>query len=229
MDDLAMDVSGLQIRLLEWFKRNGRRFPWRETVDPYAVLLAEKLLQQTAVGQRVVQVYEKLLHEYPNAMALANAKPEDISVVIEPLGLHYRAHELVILARQVVSHHGGRMPCDLRSLVALRGVGDYGARAVLCFAFGVGVPVVDTNVARILHRLFGLRGPLPANPARKKSLRALAGSLLPEGLSREFNLALLDLGAMVCRPSVPRCQTCPLLEYCQFGRCSAIKESEDDR
>ena len=217
MSDLAEpDVLEIQTRLLDWFRISGRQFPWRQTCDPYAMLLAEKLLQQTVVREGVVQAYDDLLVAYPTPTALAEADVESIRTMIQSLGLHYRAQELVALAQEISEKHGGHVPQDFKSLLALPGVGDYIARAVLCFAFGQDVPIVDTNVARILYRLFGLPGPMPANPARKRSLIELAGSLLPTGQSREFNLAMLDFGALVCRPSAPECDACPLSHVCEF-------------
>lgn len=218
MSDLAEpDVLEIQTRLLDWFHISGRQFPWRQTRDPYAMLLAEKLLQQTVVREGVVQAYDDLLVAYPTPAALAEADVESIRATIQSLGLHYRAQELVALAREISEKHGGHVPQDFKSLLALPGVGDYIARAVLCFAFGQDVPIVDTNVARILYRLFGLPGPMPANPARKRNLTELAESLLPIGQSREFNLAMLDLGALVCKAPMPKCDLCPLLPVCEFA------------
>ncbi|MBL7091655.1 hypothetical protein [Acidovorax sp.] len=218
MSDLAEpDVLEIQTRLLDWFRISGRQFPWRQTCDPYAMLLAEKLLQQTVVREGVVQAYDDLLVAYPTPTALAEADVESIRTMIQSLGLHYRAQELVALTREISEKHGGCVPQDLKSLLALPGVGDYIARAVLCFAFGQDVPIVDTNVARILYRLFGLSGPMPANPARKRNLIELAGSLLPTGQSREFNLAMLDFGALVCKSSSPECDHCPLSPVCEFN------------
>jgi len=218
MSDLTEpDVLEIQTRLLDWFCVSGRQFPWRQTRDPYAVLLAEKLLQQTVVREGVVRAYNDLLAAYPTPAALAEADVESILATIQPLGLHYRAQELVALAREIYEKYDGYVPQDLKSLLALPGVGDYIARAVLCFAFGQDVPIVDTNVARILYRLFGLPGPMPANPARKRNLIELAGALLPSGQSQEFNLAMLDLGALVCKPSAPECDVCPLSHVCEFA------------
>lgn len=219
MGDLTKpDVLEIQTRLLSWFRVSSRQFPWRETRDPYAILLAEKLLQRTAVREGVVRAYEDLLAAYPTTATLAKADVESIQTTIQSLGLHYKAQELVTLARAISEKHGGYIPQDLKSLLALPGVGDYTARAVLCFAFGQDVPIVDTNIARILYRLFGLPGPVPANPARKRSLVELAGSLVPNGQSREFNLAMLDLGALVCRASGPHCTECPVQQLCTYHK-----------
>jgi A/G-specific adenine glycosylase len=210
------DVIEIQSRLLKWFRVSGRQFPWRQTRDPYAILLAEKLLQQTAVRESVVQAYHDLLASYPTPAALAQADLDNIRPMIQPLGLHYRSQELVTLAEAIAERHGGYIPKDLKSLLALPGVGDYTARAILCFALGQDVPVVDTNIARILYRLFGLPGPIPANPARKQSLIDLAGSLVPKGEARQLNWAMIDLGALICKVSKPHCGACPLQQLCTY-------------
>ena len=219
-DDIAPEI---QTRILSWFHDHGRQFPWRQARDPYAILLAEKLLQQTSVRQDLLDAYRALLDRYPTPEELAVANVAQIRPVIQPLGFHYRAEELVALAKSIVQKHAGRIPQDLKSLLALPGVGDYTARAVLCFAFGEDVPIVDTNVARILYRLFGLPGPMPANPARKGALIELAQSLIPAGRSRDFNFAVLDLGALVCKPTSPVCAKCPLAPLCGFAASGSFQ------
>ncbi len=212
------DSTGhFQDSLLAWFARAKRDFPWRSRRDPYAVLIAEKLLQQTAARDVVVRSYEHLLRRYPTTELLAQAHVPDLESIIRPLGFAYRAVELREMARSLVARHGGEVPADLGALLALPGVGDYAARAVLSFAFGEDVPVVDTNVARFLYRLYGLPGRQPTNPARKKSLINLAATLVPTGRSKDYNLAILDLCATVCKPGVPLCAVCPVRPYCVHG------------
>jgi len=206
-----------QDSLLAWFAQTRRDFPWRSQRDPYAVLIAEKLLQQTAVRNVVVRSYEYLLRRYPTPELLAQAHVPDLEGIIRPLGFVYRAVELREMAQSLVARHSGNVPSDLGALLALPGVGDYAARAVLSFAFGEDVPVVDTNVARFLYRLYGLPGPQPANPARKKSLINLAATLVPTGRSKDYNLAVLDLCATVCKPGVPLCAVCPVRTFCAYG------------
>ena len=210
-------VPEIQTRLLRWFRACGRRLAWRDTRDPYAVLLAEKLLQQTAVREGLVRAYAGLLAVYPTPAALAEGDVDRIRAIIRPLGLHYRAAELVALGQALCERHAGRVPRDLESLLALPGVGHYSARAVLCYALGEQVAVVDTNVARVLYRLFGLTGAFPSNPARKRSLIELATTLLPQGKARELSWAMIDLGALVCRASRPDCERCPLEDLCDHA------------
>jgi A/G-specific adenine glycosylase len=206
----------LQERLLAWFERRGRNFPWRSQPSPYGVLIAEKLLQQTAAIDKLVEVYNTMMGAYPTPKLLACADISTLEDIIQPLGLGYRAKELRDMANELTVRHNGEVPRDLKELIELPGIGDYTARAVLSLAFGQDIPIVDTNIARFLYRVFGLRGPLPANPARKRGLTELAGRLIPQGRSREFNLALLDLCAEMCKPNKPQCSKCPVRMYCAY-------------
>lgn len=216
-----------QAALLGWFSKYRRKFPWRRKSDPYAILIAEKLLQQTAARDVVVQAYRKFLKRYPTPRRLAQAEVTDIEEIIRPLGFTYRAQELKVLGQELLVRHGGAVPCTLPQLLSLPGVGDYAARAVLSFAFSEDVPIVDTNVARFLYRIFGVEGRMPSNPARKKSLIALAATLVPTGRSKEWNLAVLDLCALICTPVKPKCLMCPVREYCAIGSQRAPVPSED--
>lgn len=206
----------LQERLLDWFERKGRNFPWRSQSSPYAVLIAEKLLQQTAAIDKLVEVYNRIVNTYPTPRLLADADISTLENIIQPLGLRYRAKELRDMANELIASHNGEVPRDLKKLIELPGIGDYAARAVLSLAFGEDMPVVDTNIARFLYRMFGLPGPLPSNPARKRALIELAGKLIPKGRSRKFNLALLDLCAQICKVNKPECLGCPVQTYCAY-------------
>lgn len=215
---LQQNKSKLQKLLLDWYSDNRRDFPWRNTNNPFEVLLAEKLLQQTKARDLVVSIYINLLARYPTAQALMNATVGELRETIQPLGLAYRASEIRQMAAEIVELHGGEVPSNLKELLNLTGVGDYCARAVLSFAYNQGVPVVDTNIARFLHRLCGIEKSLPANPARKKYLRSLATQLLPENGARDFNLAILDVCAAVCTSQNPKCYACPLQEFCAYAQ-----------
>jgi A/G-specific adenine glycosylase len=206
----------LQERLLDWFERKGRHFPWRSRPSPYSVLIAEKLLQQTAAIDKLVEVYNKIIYTYPTPGLLAKADISTLEGIIQPLGLKYRAKELHEMANELIARHNGEVPRDLNKLIELPGVGDYAARAVLSLAFDEDIPVVDTNIARFLYRMFGLEGPLPSNPARKRALIKLAGKIIPRGRARKFNLALLDLCAKICKPNKPQCSECPVQMHCAY-------------
>lgn len=212
----------VQRKLLSWFEENERSFPWRRTTNPFRVLIAEKFLQQTAATPAVIAAYKQTVRLFPTPAALALAPISTLKTIIAPLGFHYRAVELKRLAKTIVSKHNGRVPEDFSDLIQLPGVGDYSARAVLAFAFGLDVPVVDTNVARFLHRIYGLHAPVGNNPARSRRLLQLATSLVPNGRARNFNLAVLDLCALICTHSRPNCTVCPLRRDCTFANSSVV-------
>lgn len=212
------DVKEIQDHLLNWFEMNSRDFPWRHTKKPYHIIIAEKLLQQTIARSYVIEAYEAIITRYPTPKDLANAKISDLQKIIKPLGLTYRANELIIMANEILEEHGGKIPKDLNDLLTLTGVGDYSARAILAFAYNEDVPIVDTNVARFIHRILGLDESIPTNPARSKKLRDYAKGLLPQGKSRKFNFAVLDLCAAVCKPRNPECFICPIKNKCGFGK-----------
>jgi A/G-specific adenine glycosylase len=211
-------LKEIQVCLLHWFGKEGRDFPWRHQSDPYAILIAEKLLQQTAVGEVVVNAYQRLLLLCPDPLALAQAPVEVLEDIVKPLGLRYRAKELRTIGEHLVAGHGGHVPRIMKELMAIPGVGEYSAKAILSFAFGDDVAVVDTNVARFLYRLFAIPGKLPANPARKADLAALAQRLIVPGRSKETNWAILDLCAKVCRSNEPYCCSCPIQPYCGHAK-----------
>jgi DNA (cytosine-5)-methyltransferase 1 len=211
-------IVNIQTKLLAWFEQNARSFPWRETTDPYRILIAEKLLQQTAVNENVVSAYEMILERHPTVEHLARATAKDLEPAMRPLGFRYRATELPVLAKTLVRDEAAQIPQNLKALLSLPGVGDYSARAILSFAHNQNVPIVDTNVARLLHRLFGITEPLPSNPARNKRFLTLASRLLPAGKARKFNLACLDLCAEICTVRRPSCNICPLQRDCVYGQ-----------
>lgn len=203
-------------RLLEWYRRQARDLPWRRTRDPYRVLVSEFMLQQTQVS-RVLDYYPRFLTRFPTVGALADARPRQVREAWEGLGYYRRAEHLHRLARTVVREHAGAIPADPDALHALPGVGRYTAGAVATFAYERRVPAVDTNVARVLRRVFR---PRPATGARgARRLWALAESLLPRrpGTAWEFNQALMDLGATVCVARRPRCEVCPVRPACRTG------------
>jgi DNA (cytosine-5)-methyltransferase 1 len=207
----------LRSQLLAWHKQHQRPFPWRQTTDAMAILVTEKLLQQTAATEGVVRAYRLITGRYRSWRALARAETRSLERIVEPLGFRYRARELVELARVVDTRYGGDLPAELAELQRLPGVGDYCARAVLSFAFGKPVAVVDTNVARFLVRYFGLTIHISKNPARDRRLHHIADAIIQHNGSRELNLAILDLCAAHCTARSPTCHGCPLAGHCCFG------------
>ncbi len=204
--------------LLAWFGTYGRKLPWRKSRNPYEVLVIEKLLQQTSVRKSLIEVYQFIVGKYPTPQALSQADVEELRAYIRPLGLHYRSKELILMAVDIMGRFGGIVPNELKELLSLYGVGDYSARAVLSFAFGKDVPVVDTNIARILFRVFEIPGKFPQNPARSRKLINLAQSLIPSGKSKEFNWGMIDLGALICLSRKPLCKSCPIHDLCLYNK-----------
>jgi A/G-specific adenine glycosylase len=194
-------------RLVSWFSANGRDFPWRRERDPFRVLVAEKLLQQTTYGH-VLKAYGAFFEKFPDARALAAAEVSDIEAAIRGLGFQrQRARQLKELACSLVAEHGGAVPRDKGALLRLSGVGEYVASAVLCFAFGMDEPIVDINVRRVVGRLFGWRG------LKDNEIAERLRQMIPPGRGREFNWALIDFSALVCSRR-PKCRKCPLSDLC---------------
>jgi A/G-specific adenine glycosylase len=201
-------VERVQTALLDWYASYGRDLPWRRTRDPYAVLVAEVMLQQTQV-ERVVPKWQAWLERFPSFSALAAATRADAVRAWQGLGYNLRAVRLHHIAQQVSILHGGQLPRSLDGLLGLKGVGRYTAGAVACFAFEQPVAMVDTNVRRVLGRVF-----LGGVPASRERLSRLAEEVLPLRAAYAWNQALMDLGATVCRAGRPACLLCPLRELC---------------
>jgi A/G-specific adenine glycosylase len=203
-----------QRRVLAWYAANGRDLPWRKTRNPYAILVCEVLSHQTQVA-RVLPVYERLLRRYPTVTALARAPLADVKAITDPLGYKIRARWLHSAALQVTNRGRGIFPSTLDELQQLPGVGRYTAGAVMNFAYGRDAPVLDTNVARVLRRHFGLA----AGPgAHTRELWSLATAVIPKGQGYLINQAFMDLGAIVCRSRAPRCDECPIRRTCSWRR-----------
>ena len=203
-----------QRRVLAWYTVDGRDLPWRKSRDPYAILVSEILSHQTQIS-RVVPVYEQVLGRYPTVRAMAKAPLADIKAITDPLGYKIRGSWLHAAALQVADRADGRFPETLEELRRLPGVGRYTAAAVMNFAHQRDAPLLDTNVARLLRRHFGVSA---TARARTAELWALAAAVIPRGKGYLINQALMDLGAMVCRSRSPRCDDCPLRLSCDFRR-----------
>jgi len=219
-------------RLLKWFRRQGRALPWRATRDPYHVLVSEFMLQQTQV-KRVRDFYPRFLARFPTVHALADARPSQVNAAWNGLGYYRRAANLHRLARTVVREHGGTIPDDPDALIRLPGVGRYTAGAVASFAYERREAAVDTNVARVLSRVFRTRGRgcrggrggrdgatgQRDNGTNERRIWQLAERLLPRRRKTawEFNQALMDLGATVCTARSPKCPSCPVRPACRTG------------
>src|SRR5215510_2533015 len=192
-----------QQRLSQWYRRSGRDLPWRRTTDPYAILVSEVMLQQTQV-ERVLEYYRRFLARFPTVAALAAASVDAVLAAWQGLGYYRRARNLHLAAQQIMAQHQGRFPDTFDEVAGLPGVGRYTAGAVLCFAFGKRYPILDTNVQRILERVF-VRRPAARASAHQKRLWRLAEDVLPHGTDAwVINQAMMDLGATVCTARTPR-------------------------
>jgi A/G-specific adenine glycosylase len=207
-----------QQRLLSWYDRNKRDLPWRNTADPYNILVSEIMLQQTQVD-RVIPKYLEFLTKYPTLEALANAPVEEVKDIWYPLGYNVRPLRLHSIAREAVEKYGGKIPADPETLQGLKGIGRYTAGAVLSFAFGQAAPILDTNVRRVLFRVFLGEGD-PKRYSLQKELWELSEALIPADKVYDFNQALMDFGATVCTARKPVCLVCPLNEICKAYPCT---------
>jgi len=199
--------------LLTWYGVYGRDLPWRRTSDPYHILVSEIMLQQTQVD-RVLPKYHEWLDKYPSLDALASAPETDVADAWRPLGYNIRPRRLHAIAREAVARYGGRLPSDADTLLSFKGIGAYTAGAIRSFAFGQRAAILDTNVARVLLRVFVGRGD-PKVHATRKHLWAVSEALVPRGRVFDFNQALMDLGAMVCVARKPKCPICPMKKLCR--------------
>ena len=216
-------LRAFQRRLLAWYRVCQRKLPWRETRDPYRILVSEIMLQQTQVD-RVVPKYREFLRRYPTLKALAGARTPELKKVWYPLGYNVRPLRLRRIAQRALRDHGGRIPDSYDGLLAMDGIGRYTAGAVLSFAFNRDAPIVDTNVARLLSRYFGLRGAATqgrtpayakASAGRQRRLWKLAEAVIPGGKGYLINQAMMDFGATVCTARAPQCPACVLRRTCR--------------
>jgi A/G-specific adenine glycosylase len=200
-------------RLLAWYRINGRDLPWRRTDDPYHILVSEIMLQQTQVD-RVLPKYHEWLAKYPSLGALAAADEGEVSASWRPLGYNIRPRRLQAIARESVARYGGALPSDHETLLSFKGIGAYTAGAIRSFAFRQRAAILDTNVARVLFRVYVARGNVKEHRTRKH-LWAISEALVPHKHVFDFNQALMDLGATVCTARNPRCGVCPLKRLCR--------------
>lgn len=201
-------------RILKWHEEHRRVFPWRKDRDPYRVLVAELMLQRTRAKQ-VSQVYSEFIKRIPAPKDIAKIGEDEIAKLLEPLGLKHRIPRFISLLKKLASEYEGEVPSKIDALLELPGVGKYVANAVLCFGFGLPVPIVDVNVARVLSRFFGI-SPTKRRAHTDGSFWELAERLIKQaGDGVKFNEAILDFAALVCSPK-PQCGLCPLSSMCAY-------------
>lgn len=201
-----------QMAMLDWYGKNRRGYVWRAQADPYKILVAEIMLQQTN-ADKVEPVYANFVKQYPNINALMQSDLQAVKAVLRPLGLEYRAARLKNIAEKLVVEHGGEVPSTEEALLVLPGIGRYVANAVLCFAYSRRVALVDVNVIRLYDRVFGFRS-RKNRPREDSEVWEFASKMLPGANFKEYNLALLDFTAIICTLKRPNCTGCPITGIC---------------
>ena len=210
-------VNDLRRDLLRWWDYGKRYYPWRENQDPYKVLVAEVLLHRTRADQ-VVPLYDLFLVRFPNVQALAKSTPDKLLRLFHSAGLQWRWKLLHAMSVELEARFNGQIPEDFAQLISLPGVSHYIASAVRCFAFNHPDAILDTNTVRVTGRLLGL--PITDSSRKNIQFRAVLQSLIDPEHPREFNFALLDFAAILCRTRLPCQGECPLRCYCHFYRKS---------
>jgi A/G-specific adenine glycosylase len=203
-------------QIIIWFDENKRLLPWRDTDNPYHILVAEILLQQTD-AKKVSLIYPGFIERYPTTAALMRAEKGELDGFISNIGLNYRAERLLTMACEIEDKYGGQVPCSEYELMSLPGVGRYVANAVLSAAFSMRVAVVDTNIIRIFGRFFGIYSQR-SRPRSDPDMWSVAHELLPRKAAkcRSWNYAMLDFCALVCKFYNPRCSDCVCAKRCRW-------------
>jgi A/G-specific adenine glycosylase len=216
--------------LLDWFQTYQRDLPWRKDHDPYRIWVSEIMLQQTRVAT-VIPYYERFLARFPDVQSLAAAPQEEVLRLWSGLGYYSRARNLQHAAQQIVAKHGGEFPHQREDVMALAGIGEYTAAAILSIAFGEERAVLDGNVARVISRLEAVRGDL-REPLRWRRLQSTADELLARESPGDWNQAMMELGATLCTPRSPQCLLCPVAEFCKarkLGMAESLPEKRKKR
>lgn len=214
-NDHVLTTKPFHASLSAWDAVHRRSFPWRTTTNPFYIMMAELMLRRTQARQ-VVPVYESFIEHYPDPYVLATAPADEVAQSLFSLGLSWRVPAFQQIARTLVEQYNGTVPPSYDTLLTLPGIGDYVASAVCCFAFAQPVIIVDTNTVRVAGRLFGIA--THAESRRRQPVRQLLWALLDKSNPRAYNYCLLDLAALICTPAHPRCENCPLVQYCATGQ-----------
>jgi len=206
--------------LAQWYQTNKRPLPWRDTKDAYVIWLSEIILQQTRVDQGLPYFY-RFLEKYPDVTSFAAATEDDILKLWQGLGYYSRGRNMLKTARMVQEEYGGIFPQSYEQLIKLKGIGEYTAAAIASFAADEAKAVVDGNVYRVLARYFGISEPINS-PAGKKMFQAIADDLLNKKTPGLHNQAMMEFGAMLCKPKNPACGICPVREGCHAFLNNAV-------
>ncbi|SDR83612.1 A/G-specific adenine glycosylase [Christiangramia echinicola] len=208
--------------LIHWYLQNKRDLPWRKTHEPYHIWLSEIMLQQTRIEQGLPYYY-KFIEAYPTVFDLANASTDEVMKLWQGLGYYSRARNLHETSKYVANELNGKFPDTYKSLLKLKGVGDYTASAIASICYNEPVAVVDGNVYRVLSRIYGIDTPINST-AGVKEFKSLATELLNKKDPATFNQAIMEFGALHCKPQNPYCETCPFNDKCLALKDSSIKE-----
>jgi A/G-specific adenine glycosylase len=216
----------LPLMLLSWYEKNKREFPFRGTDDPYRIWISEVIMQQTRIGQGLAY-YSKFLGRFPDIFSLADATEEDVLNIWQGLGYYSRARHLYATAKEICGSHGGEFPGTYAELRKLKGIGDYSAASIASLSFNEPAPAIDGNVFRFLSRYFGITGPAGSSAGRKKA-REYAWQFIDRSQPGVSNQALIEHGALVCKPAQPACTTCQFNVTC-FALNNDLVQSLPDR
>jgi A/G-specific adenine glycosylase len=213
--------------LLAWFAQSQRDLPWRRDKDSYRVWLSEIMLQQTRVAA-AIPYYERFLARFPNVASLAEAPEEDVLRMWSGLGYYSRARNLHKAAKHIAAKHGGTFPSLAKEALALPGIGNYTAAAILSIAHNKRLAVLDGNVARVIARLSAIQGDLRAG-SRWQQLQKQSDTLLDQQSPGDWNQAMMELGAILCTPRSPQCLLCPLNEFCEARKQGLVDSIPEKR
>ena len=223
----VIDSEAFRATLRAWGQEHFRSFPWRQTTDPYRILMAEVMLHRTQASQ-VVPVYASFVQRYPAAPAVASAPKDELHRVLYSLGLRWRIDLIHDMIECLTTGFGGEVPQGKAALLSLPGVSEYIAGAVRCFSWNLREPLIDTNTVRVIGRLFGQE--IKPSSRRNRRFRELIAALVDPEEPRVYNYALLDLAAQVCaKKRPPHCTQCPLFTCCLYGTETPVGRAEDQR
>lgn len=205
-------MQSFQKKLLAWFQKNQRPLPWRKTYEPYQVWISEIMLQQTQV-KTVLPYFQRWMKALPTIESVAKASEDRVLKLWEGLGYYSRARNIQKAAKIIVKKSEGKFPPEHEAILSLPGIGKYTAGAIASIAFNQDYPVVDGNVIRVVSRLLNFKKNV-RQPQHLKFIWKWAGELFPMGHARQYNQALMELGALICKPQAPLCHACPLKKHC---------------
>ncbi|SNQ60396.1 HhH-GPD family protein [Candidatus Methanoperedens nitratireducens] len=206
-------VENIRSGILKWGSKNLRDFPWRNTRDPYKILIAEIMLHRTNADQ-VKPVYEKFIEDFPDFESIVRAGSEKIMMEMRSLGLYWRSDFLYRLAEEVMEKYNGILPLEKKKLMELPGVGHYIASAILCFGYNLPEPILDTNTVRVIGRIFGIK--ITDSSRRSKKFYKIMQDIVLYEEPRRLSLSMIDFAALVCTAKNPRHDLCPLRDICCF-------------